>query len=76
MKNTRENDLASRRNASAIAKAALLKSHRAAKEAPEPSRLQRQAERLALSAARDERTAERANEKLEEKERALTKCRR
>ena len=69
MKNNKVNDLASRRNASAGAKGALLKAHRAAKEAAEPTRLERQEERLALSAARDERSVERMQAKTEERRR-------
>lgn len=69
MKNTRDNDLADRRGAAADAKAALLQAHRAAKEAAEPSRLERQAERLAVAEAREARRAERERLKLEEQER-------
>jgi len=69
LKNTRDNDLADRRGAAADAKAALLQAHRAAKEAAEPSRLERQAERLAVAEAREARRAERERLKLEEQER-------
>jgi hypothetical protein len=70
MKNPKENDLAGRRKAAAEAKAALLKSHREAQEAAEPTRLARQAERLQAAAAKEERQAERARLKQEEQERA------
>jgi hypothetical protein len=70
MKNPKENDLAGRRKAAAEAKAALLKAHRDAKEAAEPTRLARQEERLAAAAAKDERQAERAKARREEQDRA------
>ena len=74
MKNSRENDLGNRRSAAAEAKAALLRGHRAAKEAAEPTRLARQEERRAAAAARDERRAERERAKLEEQERVDAKA--
>lgn len=69
MRNSEENDLASRRGAALEAKAALLKAHRAAREAAEPTRLQRQEERLGIAAARDVRRAARDQAKLDERER-------
>lgn len=61
MKNPKDNDFAGRRTEAAAAKAALLKAHLDAKDAAEKSRIERQA----ISAARAERQAERAREKLE-----------
>lgn len=72
MRNPKANDLAGRRSAAADAKAALLQSHRAAKEAAEPTRVARQEERLAMAAAKEARQTERARLKLEERERART----
>jgi hypothetical protein len=72
MKNPKENDFNGRRSAAADAKAALLQSHRAAKEAAEPTRVARQEERLATAAAKEARQTERARIKLEEQERIQT----
>ncbi|WP_132524304.1 DUF6481 family protein [Rhizobium sp. BK376] len=69
MKNSRSNDLSDRLGASAQAKAALLQAHRSAKEAAEPTRTERQAERLAVAAARDERRADRERQKIAERTR-------
>jgi len=69
MRNPKDNDFNGRRSAAADAKAALLKSHRAAKEAAEPTRIAREEERLATAAAREARQTERARIKLEEQER-------
>ncbi len=69
LKNTRDNDLSDRRSAAADAKAALLQSYRAAKEAAEPTRLARQEERMAVAVAREERRAERERLKLDEQKR-------
>ncbi|GGC16313.1 hypothetical protein GCM10011363_35900 [Marivita lacus] len=69
MRNPKENDFQGRRSAAADAKAALLQSHRAAKEAAEPTRIARDEERLATAAAREARQTERARIKLEEQER-------
>jgi len=69
MRKTKDNDLADRRSAAADAKAALLQSYQAAREAAEPTRLSRQDERVAVAAARDQRRAEREQVKLEEQER-------
>lgn len=74
MRKPKDDDLGARRSAAADAKAALLQAHRAAREAAEPTRLERQNERLSLSAARDERQAERARIKLEEQERVQAKA--
>lgn len=62
---TRSNDLADRRSAAAGAKAALLDAFRARMAVAEPTRLARQEERRAISAARDERQAERDRLKRE-----------
>jgi Family of unknown function (DUF6481) len=69
MRNPQHNDLASRRGAAAEAKAAQLKAHQAAKEAAEPTRLDRLEERVEMAAARDARRAERDQAKLEERQR-------
>ena len=69
MKNPKENDFNGRRSAAADAKAALLQSHRAAKEAAEPTRVARQEERLATAAAKEARQTDRARIKREEQER-------
>lgn len=66
MRKSKENDLSDRRTAAAEAKAALLRSYHATKEAAEPTRLARQAERLAVATAREERREERDRIKLEE----------
>ncbi len=70
MKNPKGDDFADRRGAAADAKAARLKAHRAALDAAEPTRLARQEERVAVAAARDERSAERERTRLEEQESA------
>jgi hypothetical protein len=69
LKNSKGNELSDRRSAAADAKASLLQRYRAAKEAAEPTRLARQAERLAVAAAREERRAERKRVMLEDQER-------
>ncbi|NGO64869.1 hypothetical protein G6N76_14455 [Rhizobium daejeonense] len=69
MRNMRNNDLSDRRSSAADAKAALLQAYRAAKAAAEPTHLARQAERVAIAAAREERRAERERVKIEERER-------
>lgn len=69
MRKPEDNDLASRRGAAVKAKAAQLEAHRAAKTAAEPTRLDRQEERLEIAAARDLRHAERDSAKLEERDR-------
>jgi len=69
MKNARNNEVADRRSSSAEAKAALLNAYRAAKTAAEPARIARQAERTAISNAREERRVERERVKLEEQKR-------
>ena len=66
MRNAKDNDLADRRTAAADAKAALLRGYQATKEAAEPTRLARQAERLAVATAREERHQERERLKLDE----------
>lgn len=69
MKNPKDNNFADRLGTAADAKAARLKAHLAARDAAEPTRLARQEERVAVAAARDERSAERERTKLEEQER-------
>jgi hypothetical protein len=69
LRNVKANDLAERRTAAAAAKAALLRDFQATKDAAEPNRLARQAERLALATAREERHQERDKLKLEKQER-------
>ena len=69
MRTAKDNDLADRRTAAADAKAALLRGYQATKDAAEPTRLARQAERLAAATARDERHLERDRIKLEERAR-------
>lgn len=71
MINTRTNDLSDRRSAAANAKAALLQSYRATREAAEPTRIARQEERLALAKARDERNTERDRTRHEERQKQL-----
>lgn len=66
MRKAKDNDFADRRTAAADAKAALLRSYQATKDAAEPTRLAQQAERLAAATARDERHQERDRIKLEE----------
>lgn len=65
----RNNELSDRRSSAADAKAALLQAYHAAKAAAEPTQLARQAERVAIAAAREERRAERERVKTEERER-------
>jgi hypothetical protein len=69
LRNAKANDLTDRRAAAADAKAALLRGYQATKEAAEPTRLERQAERLAVATAREERQQERDRIKLEERAR-------
>lgn len=69
MKNLKDNDHTSRRSTAADAKAAMLKAHRDAIAAAEPTRLARQQERLALAEAKAERQAERERVKQEERAR-------
>lgn len=69
MRNIRNNEVSERRGSAADAKAALLQAYRAAKAAAEPTQLARQAERVAIAAAREERRAERERVKTEERER-------
>jgi hypothetical protein len=66
MKNTRNTDIADRRAASASAKAALLNAYRAAQAAAGPTKLERQAERMAVATAREERRLERERLRVEE----------
>ena len=66
MRNAKDNDLADRRTAAADAKAALLRGYRAKKDAADLTDPARQAERLAVATAREERREERDRIKLEE----------
>ena len=69
MKNARDTQLSDRRGAAAEAKAAQLEAYRAARIAADASEPQRQAERAAVTAAREERRIERDRLKQEEQER-------
>ncbi len=69
MRTIKNKDLNDRRSAATDAKAALLQAYRSAQEAAGPELAARQAERLAIAAARDARNAERAQLKLEEQRR-------
>ena len=69
MRNPKENDFASRRDAAVKAKAAQLEAHRATLAAAEPTRLERQEERREIAVARDLRHAERDQAKLDERDR-------
>jgi Family of unknown function (DUF6481) len=66
MKNLKDDTFVSRRNAAADAKAALLKAHRAAADAADSMRTERQEDRLSVATARAVRQGERARGKLEE----------
>ncbi|MBM7050319.1 MULTISPECIES: DUF6481 family protein [Rhizobium] len=74
MKNAKNNDLIDRRAAAAQAKTALLTAYRTAQTAAEPTRLAREAERVAVAAAREERRLERERVKLEEQERLMAEA--
>lgn len=74
MKKVRNSDLSDRLSASSAAKQALLKAHAAAKDAAEPTRLAKLAERAAVAAARDERRAALEKAKLAERERAAAEA--
>ncbi|MBP0583045.1 hypothetical protein J8I29_27210 [Labrys sp. LIt4] len=69
MRNIRDDELSDRRGKAVSAKAALLQAYRAAKEAAEPGREARQAERIAFAEAREFRRAEREQVKLAEQAR-------
>jgi hypothetical protein len=69
LKNIKDSGFTDRRGAAADAKASLLKAYRAAKEAAEPTREAKQAERLAAAEARESRRAEREQAKLDEQNR-------
>jgi Family of unknown function (DUF6481) len=69
LRNIRNDELADRRGKAVDAKAALLRAHRAAKEAAEPGREAKQAERIAFAQARETRRAERQQVKLAEQAR-------
>lgn len=71
LKNTRDNGLSDRRKATADAKKTLLDNYRKAKEAAEPHLAAKQAERVAVATAREERRAERERAKAEEREKLL-----
>ena len=74
MMNARKNDLTDRRAAASEAKSALLKSFRTARIAAEPARLAKQAERMAVTAARQERRLERERLKRVEVERRIAEA--
>jgi hypothetical protein len=74
LKNTRRDDLSDRRTAAADAKAVLLNAHRSAMAAAEPTRVARQAERVAIASAREERRIGRERVKLEEAKRLATEA--
>nr|WP_316655393.1 DUF6481 family protein [uncultured Gellertiella sp.] len=69
MKNTRDNGLSDRRQASIEAKKAQLENFRTAQKAAEPSQAIRQAERLAMAEAREARRAAQAEAKRAEQAR-------
>lgn len=71
MKNTKNKDITDRRSSAVEAKAALLQAFLAAKKAAEPTLEARQAERLALAAAREKRRADREQAKRDEQARIL-----
>lgn len=66
MRNIKNSEFSDRRSAAADAKAALLQIYRAAKEAAEPTREAKQAERLAFAEAREVRRAQREQIKLDQ----------
>ena len=70
LKNIGNSEFSDRRKTAAEAKAALLRSYRAAQEAAEPTREAKQAERLAIAEAREARRAAREQSKLEEQKRS------
>ncbi|MFD1696423.1 DUF6481 family protein [Roseibium aestuarii] len=70
MKRTTNNAHSERRSTAAHAKAALVKAFHAAREAAEPHREARQAERLLVAEAREQRRAEREQVRLDEQNRA------
>jgi hypothetical protein len=74
LKKARNSELSDRRAASADAKTALLNAFRAAKTAAEPGKIARQAERLAIVSAREERRLERERLKVEERKRVETEA--
>jgi len=74
LKKVGNNELSDRRAASADAKTALLNAFRAAKTAAEPGKMARQAERLAVVSAREERRLERERLKVEERKRVETEA--
>lgn len=66
MKYNKANDVSDRRSAASNAKAALLQGYLAAKDAAEPTRAAKQAERMALAEARETRRTEREQVKRDE----------
>jgi hypothetical protein len=74
LKNVKNNELSDRRAAAAQAKTTLLNAYHAAKTAAEPDKLARQAERMAIAGAKEERRLERERAKLEERERVLAEA--
>jgi hypothetical protein len=73
LKNAR-NELSDRLKAAAQAKTALLQAHKLAKEAAEPTRAARDAERLAIATAREQRRLEREQLKSAEQLRLQTEA--
>jgi hypothetical protein len=69
LRNIRNDEHSDRRSRAVDAKAALLDAYRAAREASEPGREARQAERIAFAEARETRRAEREQAKLAEQAR-------
>jgi hypothetical protein len=69
LKNAGHHDLADRRKAATEARAALLSAYRSAKEAALPDQEAKQAERLAVAIARQERRTARERLKTEEQDR-------
>lgn len=69
MRKIRNDELADRRGKAVDAKAALLRTYRAAKEAAEPGREAKQAERIAFAQARETRRTKRQQVKLAEQAR-------
>lgn len=74
LKNARNTDLSDRRSASAEAKATLLAAYRSARTSADPARLARQADRVTMAAAREERRLERERLKRAEAERQISEA--
>ncbi len=74
MKRITNSEHTDRRGAAKDAKAALVEAFRAAKEAAEPTREAKQAERRMIAEAREQRRAEREQAKLEEQNRVAAEA--